>query len=106
MINVGIIGYGKMGSIRAHAIATNGKGQVISVYDQNTSAEIDGYKRADSAEEIINNPNIDAVFICTPNYLNNKLTIQGLLADKHVFCEKPPAFNEKDIIEIREIEKA
>ena len=47
-------------------------------------------------EEIINDPKIDCIFICTPNFLNKKLTMQSLKAGKHVFCEKPPAFTAKN----------
>jgi len=51
------------------------------------------YEVGENADTIINDPDIDAVFICTPNHLNRPLTIQVLEAGKHVFCEKPPAFN-------------
>ena len=103
MIKVGIIGYGKMGKIR-HSVADAIEGvQVVSVYDSvNIKADID---IAETSAQIINNPEIDAVFICTPNYLNKPLTIQSLQAGKHVFCEKPPAFTAKDVKEIRIVEK-
>jgi len=103
MIKVGIIGYGKMGKIRHQVISSLKKVQVISFYDPlNVDNKID---KVQSPDEIINDPRIDAVFICTPNYLNKPLTIQSLEAGKHVFCEKPPAFSAKDVEEIYEIEK-
>ena len=103
MIKVGIIGYGKMGKIR-HSATDAIKGvQVISAYD---SANIEAYiDIAETSDQIINNPEIDAIFICTPNYLNKPLTIQSLKAGKHVFCEKPPAFTAKDVDEIQVVEK-
>ena len=103
MIKVGIIGYGKMGKIR-HSVTDAIKGaQVISVYDSaNIEANID---IAETSDQIINNSEIDAIFICTPNYLNKPLTIQSLKAGKHVFCEKPPAFTAKDVDEIQVVEK-
>jgi len=103
MINVGIIGYGKMGKIR-HDVANTIDGvNVVSIYDSSVDkAEI---KIEKSADDIINNSEIDAVFICTPNYLNKPLTIQSLKAGKHVFCEKPPAFTAKDVDEIQVVEK-
>jgi len=103
MINVGIIGYGKMGRIR-HDVANAIDGvNVVSIYDSSVvKAEI---KIEKSADDIINNSEIDAVFICTPNYLNKPLTIQSLKAGKHVFCEKPPAFTAKDVDEIQVVEK-
>ena len=103
MINVGIIGYGKMGRIRHQVISSIKNVQVDSVYDPtNIITEIE---KVQSPDQIINNPKIDAVFICTPNYLNKPLTIQILQTGKHVFCEKPPAFTAEDVEEIRTVEK-
>jgi 1,5-anhydro-D-fructose reductase (1,5-anhydro-D-mannitol-forming) len=103
MINVGIIGYGKMGKIR-HDVANAIDGvNVVSIYDSSVVKAV--IKIEKSADDIINNSEIDAVFICTPNYLNKPLTIQSLKAGKHVFCEKPPAFTAKDVDEIQVIEK-
>ncbi len=105
MVKVGIIGFGKMGQIRAGAIKSNGSGRIESIFDINPILDPGGAKVAGSAEEIIKNPGIDAVFICTPNFLNKSLTIAALEQGKHVFCEKPPAFNAREVMEIREVEK-
>ena len=103
MYKVGIIGYGKMGQIRHQVIAAFEDVQVQSIYDpEKIDTEIE---KAQNSDQIIDNPEIDVVFICTPNYLNKPLTIQSLKAGKHVFCEKPPGFTAKDIEEIRAVEK-
>jgi len=102
MINVGIIGYGKMGAIRHNCVNSMTGMQVASIYDPDND-DCAGIK-AKKIDDIINDPNIDAVFICTPNYLNKELTIKSLLAGKHVFCEKPPAFTAGDVREIKAIE--
>ncbi len=39
--------------------------------------------------EILKNPEIDAVHICTPNYLHYQMAKDALNAGKHVICEKP-----------------
>jgi len=104
MYKVGIIGYGKMGKIRHRAVADNGKAKVVAVFD---TVETDaGVPMAAGTEDIISDPAIDAVFICTPNYLNKSLTVKSLEAGKHVFCEKPPAFNAAEVAEIQAAEKA
>ena len=36
---------------------------------------------------------IDALFVCLTNDVAAKVTIEGLKAGLHVFCEKPPAQN-------------
>ena len=103
MIKVGIIGYGKMGKIRHQVISAMENVQVVSVYDPlSIDTEIN---KAHNPDQIIENQEIDAVYICTPNYLNKPLTIQSLQAGKHVFCEKPPAFTAKDVKEIHTVEK-
>ena len=103
MYKVGIIGYGKMGQIRHQVISAFEDVQVQSIYDPEiVDTKIE---KAQNSDQIIENPEIDAVFTCTPNYLNKPLTIQSLKAGKHVFCEKPPAFTAKDIEEIRAVEK-
>lgn len=103
MIKVGIIGYGTMGRTRHEVISNVENVQVKSIYDPNLH---DGNNsNLENANQIIDDPNIDVVFICTPNYLNKDLTIQSLEAGKHVFCEKPPAFTAKDVEEIQIVEK-
>jgi len=92
-----------MGQIRHQVISAFEDVQVQSIYDPEIiDTEIE---KAQNSDQIIENPEIDAVFTCTPNYLNKPLTIQSLKAGKHVFCEKPPAFTAKDIEEIRAVEK-
>lgn len=103
--NIGIIGYGKMGQLRAKTVEDTGRAKVISVYEERTLPESMPYEFVDSPDMIINNGEIDAVFISTPNYLNMPLTIKSLEAGKHVFCEKPPAFNGKEVEEIIAAEK-
>ena len=92
-----------MGKIRANAIEQSAHGQVVSVYD---TAKVEGtnYMISPDEDTIINDPTIDAVFICTPNYRIVPLCKQALSAGKHVFSEKPPAFNATEVEEIRRIE--
>jgi len=105
VINVGIIGFGKMGNIRAKAIKANGNGKIIAIYDEDKSKIPKDYEQAKNAEDIIHDKSIEAIFICTPNYLNKPLTVKGLKAGKHIFCEKPPAFNANEVGEVIETEK-
>ncbi len=105
MIKVGIIGFGKMGNIRARAVDESGMAKVDIVFDKDSSKIEKKYNIAKTAEEVILNKDIEAVIICTPNYLNKPLTLQALSHGKSVFCEKPPAFTVKDIEEIMQVEK-
>lgn len=104
MNKIGIIGYGKMGQTRHEAINEIGNCELVAISEPGSAAEKANVPNL-SHEEIIDHPEIDSVIICTPNYLNKPLTIAALKAGKHVFCEKPPAFTEEDIIEIRTTEE-
>lgn len=104
-LNIGIIGYGKMGQIRHKAIEEIGAGKVLAISEPNVQGLSDGHPPSASIEEIMNSKKIDAIFICTPNNYNKDLTIRALQAGKHVFCEKPPAFTAVDVEEIIAAEK-
>ena len=45
-------------------------------------------------------PEIDAVSVCTPNYVHFAPTIAALKAGKHVLCEKPIAMNATEATEM------
>src|SRR6186713_3428542 len=47
-------------------------------------------------DDIKNNPDIDAVYIITPNALHKDAAIRVAKAGKHVICEKPMSINAKD----------
>ena len=41
----------------------------------------------------LNDPEVDAVFVLTPNYAHYTVTMDALRAGKHVMCEKPITIN-------------
>ena len=43
--------------------------------------------------DVIHLPEVDAIDICTPNYLHSIIAVAALEHGKHVFCEKPDAVN-------------
>lgn len=43
--------------------------------------------------EILNDPELDCVSVCTPNSTHAPISIDFLRAGKHVFCEKPASVN-------------
>lgn len=104
MINVGIIGLGTMGRIRFDAIEASGRARVVGVTDAVRGAVPPGVQWFATPEELIESRALDTVFICTPNHLNQPLTIAALRRGKHVFCEKPPAFTAAEVESIRDVE--
>jgi hypothetical protein len=51
-------------------------------------AEKDVYNY-ETMERMADNPDIDVVYVVTPNALHNESTVKAVRAGKHVFCEKP-----------------
>jgi predicted dehydrogenase len=50
----------------------------------------------DNFDDIKNNPDIDAVYVITPNALHHSQVLRIAKAGKHVICEKPMAINGKE----------
>ncbi len=95
MITVGIIGYGYWGPnlVRNFFSAANCK--VKSVADarefrlQHLIKNFPGVRGVTNADDLINDPEIDAVIIATPVFSHFSLAKKALLAGKHVLIEKP-----------------
>ncbi len=99
-MNIGIIGFGKTGKIRYNSIKELRPNYNIYYYDSSVKGGVD------TVENIIANPSIDIVIICTPNNSHKNLTIQALKNNKHIFCEKPPAMNLVEMEEVIKVEKS
>jgi len=95
-IRVGIIGYGKIGKIR--------KDECSKIYPSSEFRISDPYVpnvKYYTPEEVIEWA--DIIFICATNDVNSKYTCMALEADKHVFCEKPPAISYDDLLRVKDV---
>ncbi len=97
MFNIGIIGCGKIAQVRhIPEYADNPNAQLAGYYDLNQGraaglAELYGGTAYASYQELLAQPGIDAVSICTANSSHAEIAIAALRAGKHVLCEKPMA---------------
>jgi predicted dehydrogenase len=94
--NIGIIGAG--GMVDYHIAGFRAAGAAITaIADVNRTAAqrvATANKIAnvfDDVEGMLSTADIDAVSVIVPNKFHAPLSIRSLEADKHVFCEKPPA---------------
>ena len=104
-----IAGFGIVGKRRYKCIQANKNLEVIGVCDKKFKKEfmrknnLNYYK---NYKKMFENENIDLVIICMTNDIAPEVTIQALRNNLHVFCEKPPGRNLKDIeLVIREEKK-
>lgn len=92
-IRFGLLGAGRIGQTHGRAVASINGAELASVFDPFDKAVKSivkqyGAKRA-SVDEIMADPNIDAVLICTPTDLHADQIEQAAKAGKAIFCEKP-----------------
>ena len=107
-LNVGIAGFGIVGKRRKHFIDVHENMKVVAVCDQyftDKKQEINNLKCFKNYKDLLNE-DLDVLFVCLTNDIAAEVTIAGLKRGFHVFCEKPPGRNVKDIIEVRKIEKS
>jgi scyllo-inositol 2-dehydrogenase (NADP+) len=92
MIKVGIIGYGLSGRyLQAPFFETNSAFLLKSIVTNsfNPKEDFPNVTVLKSADELINDPEIDLISICSPSDTHFDLAKKALLAGKHVLVEKP-----------------
>jgi scyllo-inositol 2-dehydrogenase (NADP+) len=92
MIKVGIIGYGLSGRyLQAPFFATNPAFSLEAVVTNsaNPKEQYPDIKVYSTADELINNTDIDLLSICSPSYTHYEYAQKALNAGKHCLVEKP-----------------
>ena len=103
LLRVAIMGLGSYGSRVADAMQSCKMAKLVGVIS-GTPSKVKTWQSKynipekncynyDNFDAIKNNPDIDAVYIITPNGLHKDQTLRVAAAGKHVICEKPMAIN-------------
>ena len=94
-LRIGIIGAGRIGKLHSNNLANrvpNAQLVCISdVYEPAAKAQAEklGIAYTTDYHDILNDPTIDAVFICSSTDTHSPISIEAAKAGKHIFCEKP-----------------
>ena len=116
-LKIGLLGFGAMGKVHSycidnlkyyytrtdfdtkiHGVCTTSKEKSLAI------AEKYGFAVAtDCEDDLINDPEIDVIDICTPNIYHYETLKKAIAAGKHVYCEKPLCVTAAEAYEIAEL---
>ncbi len=105
-LKVGVVGAGSIAKHRHLAeYAANENVEIVAICDINEERAKEMAKKFGAAQTFTDykdlvNQDLDAVSVCTPNYLHAPVSIAALEAGKHVLCEKPMATSEQEADEM------
>lgn len=108
MLNLGIIGIGRIGKVHAQSITYHLKNaQVKAIADPQMNDGIRQWAKElgvdacyEDYRQILADPQIDAVLVCSSTPTHADISIEAIRAGKHVFCEKPVSQDASKIVEV------
>lgn len=95
MVKIGIIGAGRIGKVHAKAASNLNGAKIIWLADpiapdlEETAKSMGIEKTSKNYKDILNDKEVNAIFICTPTDTHYTISMEALNFGKHVFCEKP-----------------
>lgn len=95
-LRIGIIGAGRIGKLHANNLVSRVKdAELVAISDVYEPAAKDLAEKLGVANyysdyhKVLEDPTIDAVFICSSTNTHSPISIEAAQAGKHIFCEKP-----------------
>jgi predicted dehydrogenase len=115
-IGIGLLGVGWMGEVHStsyrrvaiHFPECEGRARLVVAADEaderaRAAAERLGYERSTTDwREVIDDPEVEAVSICAPNFLHREMAVAAAEAGKHFWGEKPLGALPEDTLAIAE----
>ena len=113
-LRIGIIGAGRIGKLHANNLVSRVKDAgLVAVSDVYEPAAKDLAEKLGIANyysdyhKILEDPTIEAVFICSSTDTHSPISIEAARAGKHIFCEKPIDHDlDKIKVVLEEVKKA
>ncbi|TVY08467.1 inositol 2-dehydrogenase [Paenibacillus cremeus] len=112
-LNVGIIGAGRIGRLHAEHLSRNAQVHVQTISDMFVTEELQGWATrlgisnvTQNYKDIIEDPSIQAVFICSSTNTHVPFITEAAQAGKHIFCEKPISLDYRQTMGALEAVKA
>lgn len=102
-LNLGVIGTGWPGQQHARVMSVIPAARLYACADLDEArrgefeANYSPDKSFSDYHDLMQDPAVDAVMICLPNFLHFPASLAALEAGKHVFCEKPPTLNSAEM---------
>lgn len=111
MLNVGIIGAGRIGKVHCESIMRYVKSATVkAIADPFLNDETKEWAKGLGVNEfytdyhkILEDKDIQAVLICSSTDTHSTISLEAIAAGKHIFCEKPI---DHDVNKILEVKKA
>ena len=108
-INIGIIGAGRIGRLHAKSISYHIPGaKVLGITDiikdglSDFAEELGIEKVYENHEELLDDPLIDAVLICSSTDTHADIAVKAAQKGKHIFCEKPVDLTPEKVLQVGE----
>lgn len=113
MIKTGIIGLGFIGQMHLANLSKSGLAEVVAVADKNPAnlsgeggavgniaiendINLEDVTKYDDGDKLLQDRNVEAVFIAVPTYLHKEYILKAFEARKHILCEKPMTLNTEE----------
>ena len=101
MLDVAVVGMGWWGKTLVNLISKSSKLRVVKGMKRTPATEADfasehGFEMVAAYAQVLNDPKVKAVLLCTPHTLHTEQVIAAANAGKHVFCEKPLSMTRAD----------
>lgn len=112
MLKVGVVGCGGMGRDHIRRFTEKIQGAkvvaVTDIFEENAkkAAELCGAKICADAKTLIEDPEVEAVFIVSPGDAHLESLLMAIEAGKRIFCEKPLCTTAEDCLKVVKAEEA